>query len=784
MQSRFFFTLRFFFMWHRLADVILKFRLPILILLVSLTIFMGWKAREVQLSYEFTNAIPTDNPKYKTYQDFRKTFGEDGTTLVTGVETKDFFNPSFFRNYTALAYQWQAIPGVENVLSIPTAVALTKDTVSDKLQVKKLFTDSAHLAEDLVAFQNLPFYAGQLYNKEDGVYVAALRINKEILASKDRVKVVDAILAAGKAFSAATGTEIHYSGLPYIRTRMAVQVQKEMTLFLVLSFALTAAILWLFFRSFSAVVISMVVVGVGVVWSIATLVFFGYQITLLTALIPPLIVVIGIPNCIYLLNQYHIQYRALGDQKKALRETVARMGVVTLLTNLTAAIGFGVFAATKSAILKEFGLVSGLNIFALFFISLLFIPIFLSYLAPPTARQIKYLDNQGMQALLDRLTRWVFHNRKAIFAVTAVALAVGLFGALRLHSESHIVDDLPKKDPIYTDLKFFETHLKGVMPLEIVVDAKRKNGAVSLPTLQKLDELDVFLRTLPEGGRPLSIVNGVKFARQAYYDGDSTSYGVPNMFDGAFLQPYLRTTKTSDTASGQKAALGDLVRAFVDSNRQRARVSVSIADIGSVRLPTLLEKIKAKTDSLFPEDKYGVTVTGSSVVFLEGSGFITSSLRESIALALAMIVICILLLVRSLPVTGIAVLVNLAPLLLTAGVMGWAGVPLKPSTVLVFSIALGITVDVTIRFLVSYRRERKILSAADAVTATMHETGLSIIYTSLVLAAGFGVFAISQFDGTRSLGLLTGGTLLLAMAANLLLQPALLVALAKRKKKD
>lgn len=771
-------------MWHRLADVILKFRLPILTLLVSLTIFMGWKAREMQLSYEFTNAIPTDNPKYKTYQDFRKTFGEDGTTLVTGVETKDFFNPSFFRNYTALAYQWQAIPGVENVLSIPTAVALTKDTVSDKLQVKKLFADSAHLAEDLVAFQNLPFYAGQLYNKEDGVYVAALRINKEILASKDRVKVVDAILAAGKAFSAATGTEIHYSGLPYIRTRMAVQVQKEMTLFLVLSFALTAAILWLFFRSFSAVVISMVVVGVGVVWSIATLVFFGYQITLLTALIPPLIVVIGIPNCIYLLNQYHIQYRALGDQKKALRETVARMGVVTLLTNLTAAIGFGVFAATKSAILKEFGLVSGLNIFALFFISLLFIPIFLSYLAPPTARQIKYLDNQGMQALLDRLTRWVFHNRKAIFAVTAVALAVGLFGALRLHSESHIVDDLPKKDPIYTDLKFFETHLKGVMPLEIVVDAKRKNGAVSLPTLQKLDELDVFLRTLPEGGRPLSIVNGVKFARQAYYDGDSTSYGVPNMFDGAFLQPYLRTTKTSDTASGQKAALGDLVRAFVDSNRQRARVSVSIADIGSVRLPTLLEKIKAKTDSLFPEDKYGVTVTGSSVVFLEGSGFITSSLRESIVLALAMIVICILLLVRSLPVTGIAVLVNLAPLLLTAGVMGWAGVPLKPSTVLVFSIALGITVDVTIRFLVSYRRERKILSAADAVTATMHETGLSIIYTSLVLAAGFGVFAISQFDGTRSLGLLTGGTLLLAMAANLLLQPALLVALAKRKKRD
>lgn len=763
-------------MWHRLADVILRFRLPILILLLALTAFMGWKAREVQLSYEFTNAIPTDNPKYQTYQDFRKTFGEDGTTLVTGVQATDFFNPDFFRKYQRLVQEWAAIPGVENVLSIPTAITLQKDTVSDKLRAVPVFTDSAQIPEAVAEFQNLPFYAGQLYNPESKVYVAALRINKTVLASKDRERAVNAILEAGKRFTADTKTEIHYSGLPYIRTRMAVQVQKEMTLFLTLSFVLTAVILWLFFRSLSAVIISMLVVAAGVVFSIATLVFFGFKITLLTALIPPLIVVIGIPNCIYLLNQYHIQYRALGDKRLALREMVARMGVVTLLTNLTAAIGFGVFAFTKSAILKEFGLVSGINILGLFVISLLAIPIFLSYLAPPTARQTKYLDNERMLATLDRLTRWVFQQRKAIFGVTALALVVGVAGAMRLHNESHMVDDLPKKDPIYTDLKFFETHMRGVMPLEIVVDAKRKNGAVSLPTLQKLDELDAFLRTLPEGGRPLSIVNGVKFARQAYYDGDSTSYGVPNMFDGAFLQPYLRAGKGDATGNNNNASFNQLVRSFVDADRQRARVSVSIADIGSVQLPGLLARIKAKTDELFPEDKYTVTVTGTSVVFLEGSGFITHSLRDSILLALAMIVVCILLLVRSLPVTAIAVLVNLVPLLLTAGVMGWAGVPLKPSTVLVFSIALGITVDVTIRFLVSYRRERKTLSAADAVAATMHETGLSIIYTSLVLAVGFGVFAISQFDGTRSLGLLTGCTLLLAMAANLLLQPALLVA--------
>ncbi len=770
-------------MWQRFAGAILKARLLLLILLLLITAFMGWQTRKVQLSYEFTNAIPPNYPEAIAYQDFRQTFGEDGTTLATGVQSDKFFDPAFFRQYRSLTQKWAAIKGVENVLSVPTAIGLYKDTIESKLQAAPVFGAGNLTPEQEAAatagFQNLPFYNGLLYNPRSRVYVAALRLDAKVLASKDREGVVAAVIAAGDAFTDATGTQIHYSGLPFIRTRMALQIQKEMKLFLALSLLLTAAILALFFRSLSAVLISMLVVATGVIWSTGTLVLLHYKITLLTALIPPLIVVIGIPNCIYLLNQYHLQYRTLGTQHEALKQTIARMGVVTLLTNVTAAIGFGVFFFTKSTILKEFGLVAGLNILAVFIISIILIPVLLSYLAPPAEKHTRYLTNRRMTGVLDAITAWVFERRGVIFAVFLVLTIAGGMGAMRLRSESHIVDDLPKDNPIYTDLKFFEQHMNGVMPLEIIVDAKRKNGAVSLPTLQKLDELDAYLRTLPEGGHPLSIVNGVKFARQAFYDGDSTSYGVPNVFDGAFLQPYLRAQK-EEAGGNKKASFNALVRSFVDSSRQRARVSVSMADIGSVRLPKLIDSIKTKATEIFPSDKYGVTVTGTSVVFLEGSRFITASLRESLLLALLMILVCIAVLVRSVSVTLVAVIVNLVPLLLTAGVMGWTGVPLKPSTVLVFSVALGITVDVTIRFLVSYRRERKTLPPAEAVRATLHETGLSIIYTSLVLAAGFGVFAVSQFDGTRSLGLLTGGTLLLAMAANLLLQPALLLIFARR----
>jgi hypothetical protein len=771
-------------MWHRIANFVLKFRLPLLVLLLAATAYMGWRAKDVTLSYEFTNAIPTDHPKYQEYQNFRKTFGEDGTTLFMAVQTPRFFDNEVFWQYVSCIRTMQKVPGVLNVLSVPTAISLEKDTVTDRLTARQVLsatatsdsTGSGNIRED---FSNLPFYRGLLWNPDSNVYIAAVRIDPTVMASKGREGLVKAITDAGATFSKATGVPVHYSGLPFIRTRMAAGVQREMRLFLILSFVLTAFILAIFFRSLSAVVASMIVVATGVIWSVGTLVLFGYKITLLTALIPPLIVVIGIPNCIYLLNQYHLQYRAIGEKRQALVETVARMGVVTLLTNLTAAIGFGVFYVTKSAILKEFGLVAGLNILGVFVISLLFIPIFFSFLKAPQERHTRYLDNSRMGAMLDRIIRWVFAHRKTVFAISILATAIGIAGALRLRSEAHIVDDLPRKDPIYTDLKFFERQVRGIMPLEIVIDAKRKNGAVALGTLNKLDSLDAFLRTLPEAGQPLSIINGVKFARQAYYDGDSASYGIPNMFDGAFLQPYLRARK-GDTSTGA-ASFNTLVRSFVDSTRQRARLSVSIADIGSVRLPALVARIRPEAERLFPAPDYSVAVTGTSIVFLEGSGFIISSLRDSLLLALLMILVCIAVLVRSVRITIVAVIVNAVPLLITAGVMGWVGVPLKPSTVLVFSVALGITVDVTIRFLVSYRRERALYPVEEAVSRTLRETGLSIIYTSLVLAAGFGVFAVSQFDGTRSLGLLTGGTLLLAMAANLVLQPALLLWGSKKK---
>ena len=770
-------------MWQRLAGFVLKFRLSLLIALLALTALMGYYASKVQLSYESNKAIPTDNPKYMEYLDFKKLFGEDGNMVVLGVQTDSFFNAGFFNDYVKLNSDLKNVKYVENVLSVPAAINLVKNDSTHKLAALPLFKgnlqDQTVLDSLANTFHNLPFYKGLLYNPDTHAYMMLISVNKNVMASAGRTAIINNIMKLGDDFGAKHHTQVRMSGLPLIRTIMALKVAKEMRLFLVLSFVLTGLILFLFFRSFGAVLMSMIVVGIGVIWSVATIVILGYKITLLTALIPPLIVVIGIPNCVYFLNKYHTEYAKDQDKTRALIHMIQRMGIVTLFTNLTAAIGFGVFFFTKSSILKEFGIVAGLNIMLIFLISFIFLPSTLSYLPAPKMQHTSYLDNRLFRSFLDGLTALVFKYRPWVYGGTVIMIIVAVTGMMRLKSEGFMLDDVPKEDRLYTDLKFFEQNFKGVMPLEIAVDTKKKNGVINLQTLTKLDQLSALISGQPDFAPPLSVVQGIKFAKQAYYNGDSTNYAVPNAFDISFLAPYLRMK--GNTATKEASMFTKLVASFMDSTRQVARMSVNMADVGSRRLPILLDSLKPKVSQIFDTSQYKITYTGSTVIFLEGSRFIIDGLAESILLAFVLIIFCMLYLFRSWRMLIISLVPNIIPLALTAGVMGWAGVALKPSTVLVFSVALGIAIDVTIRFLVNFKQElpHHDLDISATVKQTIHETGLSIVYTSLILFAGFMIFSFSQFGGTKALGWLTSLTLMLAMITNLTILPALLLWMEK-----
>ena len=777
-------------MWQGLAKWVLKNRFILLCFLLATTILMGFYAAKVKLSYEFARAIPTDNPKYQDYVSFKKLFGDDGNLMVIGVQTKHFFEKEHFSHYQQFGNEVKHVPHVEEVLSVPMAVILEKDSIVEKLQPQKIFADHYERQESLDSaasrFFNLPFYKTMLYNEDSSTYLMAVKINKAILNSPARVKVVQDIMNIAAQYKSTTGIETHLSGLPLIRTVVAERIQKEMKLFLFASLGLSLLILFLFFRSISTAFISLSVVLISVVWTVAVIYLCGYKITLLTALIPSLVVVIGIPNCIYFINKFHTSYlnsglTSLSERKNnALVDMVSKMGVVTLFCNITAAIGFAVFALTKSAVLKEFGVVAGISIMLIFFISFLFLPIVLSYAKAPGSTQLKYLDNKWVGLFLAKVEVWVFGHKKSIMLLTCLVIIISIMGVLRLKTITYIVDDLPKTDKIYTDLKFFEQHFKGIMPLEIVIDTKKKHGLSgmkSLSVFEKVDSLSNYIASKKEMNRPLSVAEGLKFAKQGFYDNDATQYLMPNSFDGAFVGEYLKPGKDAKV----KNNFAKMLNAFIDKDRRYTRLSVNMADVGTKELPLLLNDIEQKANRYFDSSHYKVTLTGTSITFLEGSKFIINGLKESIFWAFLLIAICMLYLFRSFRILICSLIPNLIPLLITAGIMGWVGVPLKPSTVLVFSVALGIAVDITIRFLVNYRQVFPEVNhnVEIAIKSTIQQTGLSIIYTSLVLTVGFIVFCASSFGGTFALGWLTSVTLLTATLTNLIVLPVLLTLFKK-----
>jgi predicted RND superfamily exporter protein len=766
--------------WKNIAHFILKNRLPLLIVLGLSTLVMGYFAAQVQLTNEFNRSIPKDNPKFIDYLKFKDKFGEDGNVLVIGFNSSKLFEKNFFNAYQTWSDSLKKSPYVEDVLSVGKSLNVTLDTAAFKYVLNPIFpaqiSSQSELDSCAKIFNNLPFYKDRIYVPSTQATLLAVRINKGIMNTPKRMEVVTHLTALSDSFARQQNVALHYSGLPYIRTLLAKKLAHEGTLFTILSLVLTAIILLLFFRSWSAVLFSLVVVFIGVIFTLATIVLFGFKVTLLTALAPTLIVVIGIPNCVYLLNKYHLELGKDFTKIEALQNVIEKMGVVTLFTNLTAAIGFGVFIFTKSALLYEFGVVAGINIIVIFLVSLIFIPCIYSYLPLPLAKHTDYLDNKWLTAILDKLEYWVLHHRRTVYAFSLVFLIVGTIGIFRLKSLAFIVDDLPKKDPIALDLNYFETNFHGIMPFEIIIDTKKKNKAVQPTVFRKLDELETVLAKYPEFSKPLSLAQGIKFATQAYYQGDSNQFRIPEGIEQAFVYDPLLKKKSKNNP---------LLSAFIDSTNQTTRVSVSMRDIGSNRLPQMVDSLTPQIYAIFDTSKYHVTITGASVIFLEGSRFIVNGLRDSLIFAFLTIIICMLWLFRSWKILLISLLPNVLPLIITAGIMGWMGISLKPSTVLIFSISLGIAIDVTIRFLVNFKQELLTHNNDIELTVrkTVQETGVSIIYTSLVLFAGFFIFAISDFGGTVALGLLTSLTLVFSMITNLTLLPSFLLWMGKSSKK-
>ena len=763
-------------MLEAVARLILRYRVAVIAVLIALTGFMAYMATFVKLSYESAKILPESDSTYAEYLKFKRQFGEDGTVMVIGFQSDKIWQLNTFNDWYKLTDEIKKVEGIQEVLSIGRSFAVRRNDSLQQLDFKPLVVHQLSTQQEADSIHDLltklPFYEGLLFNPKTNATLMAITFDQAKLNTKGRIFTVRKIKEMADAFAAQNNLELHYSGLPYIRTAVSDKIAHEMKMFVGLALLVTALILIIFFRSVQAVVFPLIVVIFGVIWSFGTMVLMGYKITILTSLLAPLIIVIGIPNCILLLNKYQQEYQKHRNQVKALARTIYRIGASTFFANVTTSLGFLVFAFTQSAVLTEFGLITSLNVMLTFVISLILIPIVFSFLPPPSERQIKHLDRKALSAILNRVDRWVHLYRWRVYGIVGAILVISLYGMSKISTVGFVVDDLPKNDIIYTDLKFFEKNFRGVLPFEITVDTRKSGGALELKTLYKINRLQKILQQYPEFSEPVSVVEGIKFSYQGLNDGDPKFYIIPNIQELARLRDYAGTAKGNQR----------MFRSIIDSTNRITRISVQVADIGSIRMKSLLDTLKPRVDSIFEPADYDVNLTGNSIIFLKNNDYLLINLKESILLAILLIGTVMFFLFMSVRMVIIALIPSMVPLMLTAAFMGYFSIPLKPSTILIFSIAFGIASDGTMYFLTKYRQEMRKFggSISRTVSLTIRETGISMVYTAVILFSGFFIFTASSFGGTSALGVLISVTLLIAMCSNLVFLPTLLLTLQKR----
>lgn len=766
--------------WEYIARIILRNRIAILLGIIAITVLLATQWKHIKFTQTEANLIPADDQVNVDYDLFLKNFGEEGNLIVVATKDPKLFTPKVFEAWSNLMAKIKSDKEVSLVISVDNLQNLVKNDSLQSFELKPFvnpnkINDPNYLTQLKSDFFNkMPFYEGLLFNKKSGAVRSAIYLDKKIVNTKARKQyILNTFIPEIDKFNKETGIKLHVSGMPYIRTLNAKTIIDEIGLFIGAALLITSLIFFYFFRSFRATLISMIVVIFGVMWSFGIMGALGYEITVLTALVPTLVIVIGIPNCIFFINKYHQEYHKHSNKAKSLQRVITKTGTATLMTNITTAVGFATFIATNNVLLREFGVVTTINIIAIYLLSLLIIPVFFSYIPPPIPRHLNHLERKSLTKFFDWIIDTVKNNRIGVYITSVILLVFGIIGIYEIKISGSIIEDMPKKTEFFRDINFFEREFSGVMPLEIMIDTKKKNGAMKSTNLRRMQELEETINEIPELSKPLSILNIAKSFKQAYYNGNPDYYQLPTSQEETFLLPYIKNSL--------KKSKDNQLKSYLTSDGSVARMTTFIKDQNGEKMEVIEEQLRRKINKLFPQERYNVIITGKASVFQKGTKYLLDNLLSSLLFAFALTGGLVAIMFRSFKMVLVAIIPNLLPLLMTAGLMGFLGIPLKPSTLLVFGIAFGLSVDDTLRFLAQYRMElaRNDWKIKKSVFATFNDAGISMFYTSITLFFGFSVFMLSSFGGTVALGGLVSITLCFGMLANLVLLPALVLSLNK-----
>ncbi len=770
-----------------LARFIIKQRLILTTTVVVLTLFLGFFARKTEVAFQFVKLLPDKDPASMQYEKFKKYFKQDGTILIIGMELHHLYSPEVLNAWRALGNRIKNIKGIQSVVSIDRLVEIQYNDSLEQFVVTPVSlpekTDTENIKNYLNEVMKIKFYDKIIFNKEEDISAMTITFNERELNSKLRLSITDSIVNHVSAFEKKTGVQLHLSGMPFIRTTMMRKISSETTYFFIIGLVVVSVLLWLFFRSPIVILFSALVVVFGVVSALGIMVLMNYQLSILSGLLPALLIIIGVPNCILLINKYHHELRAGFPIEKALDLSIRSAGSSLFFANVTTSIGFAVLSLIDNQILYEFGIISSISVMLVYLYSIVLIPAIFSWLPAPKEKHLMHQEKKWLKKSLNSIALWTSYHRKIIFVFVILVAIIGFYGFTKIKALGYVVDDVPQKEKMMQDLKYFENKLGGVLPFEIVVDTKKNRGvfANNGKILYRIHRAQKILKEYSELSRSLSIADAVKFLNQAY----SGRYAMPAVSDLKKISDVLKNNNNKITSEK------NLLNNFIDTSYSIARISAQMKDIGSIKIKDLLNSIQPRLDSIFnydedtkawvtEQERIEIGITGNSVMFLKGNDFLVKNLIESIFTAIVIIAILLLLLFRN-PFMLLVAIIPCFSLLVTSGIMGYFGISLKPSTLLVFSISFGIATDGNLYFLTRFRNaiRQQHKTYEEAIRLTIREIGMSMIYNGLVLFFGFGMFIVSDFGGTKALGVLTAFTLLVAYSVDLIVLPTVLLTFKK-----
>lgn len=844
-------------MWQFIANLILRNRLIIIGLLTLLTVFLGYNAiTGLKLDNRYGVLLPKSAQASIDYDRFQSMFGEDGGVLVIGIQTDSLYTEDRFRKWKELGDSILKLDGVESVVSEANLFTIYNNREKRKFDAKRVFSDVTFKEKSIDSIQTEirenPMYRDLLFNDENASLMM-VEIDGRFLLDQNKANVVLDIENLALSYKEDFGPA-KFAGLPHLRVIIGKRVVKEMYVFVGLLIMVTSLLLYLFFRSLRVVFVCNLVVVVAVIWSIGLIGTLSFDLTIIMALIPPLMIVIGIPNCIFLITKYHQEVKDHGNKVKALTRVIRKIGTATFLTNLTTSLGFLTFVTTNSPKLIEFGISASLNIILVFVLSICILPIVLSFSKKPRERHLMHLDRKLAVGLLDNLVHIAGNHRKWVYVTTIAVVVFSIIGMTQIEATGNLTGDLPPGDQILKDVQFIEKNFGGSIPFEVMIDYKENSRLQKRHTLEAIDSIQRRYSKDTLFTRFVSLVDVLKAANMAYNDNDVDEF---RLITSKRKLKRLKNYIDSSIVTNSNGA-GMAMNEFVDTANRVLRIRSQMMDIGSYEVSDIVDTMEQQMDEILNPDKrqiekyyrlatvkkkkkyydsivfeypavfnsltkilangddskieafdldpglvkkefekkgfsdvlraaidneyFKVTITGASKVASEGTKYLVMNLLTSLIFAIIAIAVLMSILFRSWRMVMVSLIPNFIPLLFTAGIMGWFGIPLKPSTLLVFSIAFGISVDDTIHYLAKYRLELKSKQwdLKECVMMAIREAGLGMFYTSIVLFCGFSMFSFSQFGGTQALGLLVSLTLLIAMITNLVLLPSLLLSLEHR----